>query len=268
MANQKSTRVLIIRPTALGDVARSVPILVTLRRAMPEAHIDWLVNETFVDVVRHHPDLDGIVSFPRKRFGTAWRRWGSASDLLSWSRILRQTGYDLVFDLQGLFRSGFFSWLTGADRRVGFANAREGGWLGYNRRHNIATRMHAVDRMLGLVEAEGLTADRDMTLYVGQEDRHWLKNWRQEQGLHGPYLCIAPTARWRSKCWPIERYTEIAQRLLRSNPDSRLVILASPQEQGPDPANDRGDAGTGPLGTSNHRRPVDGDPESNSPVDL
>ncbi len=62
-------RILMIRPSALGDVARSVPVLVSLRAAWPGALIDWLVQDTYAPVIRHHPAPSGVVLFPRGRFG-------------------------------------------------------------------------------------------------------------------------------------------------------------------------------------------------------
>ena len=103
-------RVLIIRPSALGDVARSVPVLATLRRAMPNARIDWLVHEGFADAIRHHPALDGVLPFPRKHFGALWRRPAAALDAAAWAADLRGRRYDIVFDFQGLARSGLFVW--------------------------------------------------------------------------------------------------------------------------------------------------------------
>lgn len=226
-------RVLIVRPSALGDVARTVPALVTLRRALPNAHIDWLVHEAYVDVIRHHPALDGAVLFPRNRFSKLHQNPRIAREAWAWARRLRAQRYDLVIDLQGLFRSGLFTWLTGAGRRVGYANARECAWLGYNHRYRIDRQVHTVDRMLSLLEAEGLVAAHDMGLHLGPDDLQWLKDFLE---VHGGstfrYACVAPTARWKCKCWPIEYYQQIAQKLLETGlAGEKLVILAAPGER-------------------------------------
>ena len=211
------SRILLIRPSALGDVCRTVPVLVSLRRAFPDAVIDWLVDERYVDAVRHHPMLDGVVLFARK---------GGLSRLRAMSRRLRAGTYDRVYDLQGLLRSGFFSRLTGASRRVGFADAREGGWLGYNARHRIDPAIeHTVDRMLALIEADGVEPVHDTTLYVGEEDRAWADEYLDELGWSSGYACLAPTAQWLCKCWPIDRYAQVACRL-----DRPVVVLAAPHE--------------------------------------
>ncbi len=226
-------RVLIVRPTALGDVCRTVPALVTLRRAMPEARIDWLVRDDFADAVRHHPDLDEVVTFPRRQLGRTLKTGRAAGPALRWLGDLRRRRYDVVIDLQGLFRSGLITRLTSAPRRVGYANAREFAWLGYNRRHAVERTMHTVDRMLGLVEAAGYEPLRDMRLYAGDEDSRWLDGWLQEHAIaDGRFACLAPTAKWLCKCWPIEKFLEVARRLLNSGIAGRhVVVLCSPSER-------------------------------------
>ncbi len=225
-------RVLIIRPTALGDVSRTVPALVTLRRGMPLAHIDWLVRDEFADVIRSHPDLNGIIGFPRSRFASVAFNPRVASETLAWFGDLHRRRYDLVIDLQGLLRSGLFTWITRAPRRVGYAGAREFGWLGYNSRHRIDA-IHAVDRMLGLLEAEGFTPRRDMRLYLSAQDQVWLGQFLESHDLlHEPYFTIAPTARWLCKCWPLDYWAQIVRRLLKSQAAGRkLVLIASPHER-------------------------------------
>lgn len=224
------TRVLLIRPSALGDVSRTVPALVSLRAAMPEARIDWLVQDIFADAVEHHPALNSVVPFARKELSRFGLSPAATSAGLRFARQLRQNRYDLVIDLQGLFRSGLFTRVTGARRRVGFANARELGWLGYNVRCDVDASMHTVDRMLTLLERIGITAVRDMRLHLGPDDRRWLGTFLDEHGLKGkPYVVIAPTAKWLCKCWPIGEYIELAKHLLGTGEaGEKVIILAAP----------------------------------------
>jgi lipopolysaccharide heptosyltransferase I len=228
----QTPRILLIRPTALGDVSRTVPAVVSLRQAFPTARIDWLVAEAFADVVRHHPMLDGLVSFARNRLAHFGLKPSATREGLALAKRLRQARYDRVYDLQGLFRSGLFTRLTHAPRRVGFADARELAWLGYNVRHRVDPQLHTVDRMLGLLQADGIDPVRDLRLYVGDADRRWFAQFKTEHSLSGRYSCIAPTARWGCKCWPLERYASVARRLLRDGRAGRhLIILASPAER-------------------------------------
>ena len=65
------SRILIVRPSALGDVCRTVPVLATLRRAWPEAAIDWVVQSEFAAAIACHPALNETIRFPGHDFG----RW-------------------------------------------------------------------------------------------------------------------------------------------------------------------------------------------------
>lgn len=221
-------RILIIRPSALGDVCRSVPLLVTLRAAYPHARIDWLVNESFADAVRHHPMLTAVVPFPRSALGFS-RLLSSEGRrrLHAFIASLRRPRYDLVIDAQGLGRSGLFAHWTRAPRRVGFANAREFGWLGLTARHAIDPALHTVDRMLELLRREHLEPVHDMRLYASNDDRAGI-----DQTLRGArYLVVAPTSRWAGKRWPAERFAETTRRLLDAGHAEYAVVVASASER-------------------------------------
>ncbi len=223
-------RILIVRPSALGDVCRTVPVLATLRRAHPDATIDWLVQEDYAPAIRAHPALDEAVTFPRSRFSRGWRDPVVAWEVLRWLGRLRRRRYDLVFDLQGLGRSGLMTWSTGAPRRVGHRGARELGWLGYNVRHRAARSRHTVERMMSLLVAEGLEPVWDMTLHVAEADRAWWRERRARDELAGPYVVLAPTSRWRSKRWPPESWARLVEPL-RERGLGPAVIVGSPSER-------------------------------------
>lgn len=223
-------RILLIRPSALGDVCRSVPLLATLKSAWPDAAIDWLVNDAFTEAVATHPMLHRAVPFPRRALSRtrlhtpAW--WSGLGQLVG--RLRRPEGpdtdvrYDLVVDAQGLGRSGLFARLTGAPERWGFADARELGWLGVNRRFRVPRDLHTVDRMLGMLGAAGLTPVPDLRLYAPPPAAG--EDSRLDRRLDGRrYAVIAPTSRWPGKSWPAERFAALARALVE---DPRLDAVA------------------------------------------
>jgi lipopolysaccharide heptosyltransferase I len=223
-------RILIVRPSALGDVCRTVPVLVSLRHAFPAARIDWLVRDGFADAIAAHPALDGVVPFPRSRFSGWWRSVTVAREALGWLRDLGRRRYDLVIDCQGLGRSGLFTRATRAARRVGFRGARELAWLGYNVRHPRHDGEHTVDAMLSLLRAEGIAPVPDLTLAVADDDRLWWAEERTRLGVGDqPYAVLAPTARWASKRWPIERWRALLEPLA-SRGMERCVVIGAPGE--------------------------------------
>jgi heptosyltransferase I len=218
------TRILLIRPSALGDVCRSVPLLVSLRRAFPDAQIDWLVQDSFADAVSAHPDLNAVVPFARGSLGRSLRK-GRPKSLLAMVNQLRQSRYDLVIDAQGLFRSGFFAWASRAPRRVGDTASRELGWLFLNERFR-SDHLHTVDRMLDVLQQAGIPAVPDLRLYTTPK---WQEAAHALLGDTHP-IVLAPTSRWKAKRWPADRWAVAADRLLALG-HGPVVIVGSPGEQ-------------------------------------
>ncbi|MBL8745821.1 MAG: glycosyltransferase family 9 protein [Phycisphaerae bacterium] len=221
-------RILLIRPSALGDVCRTVPVLASLRARFRDAEISWLVQDSFAPAVEAHPGLTRIVPFPRRTVAISrlWRPSAGAV-LLEFLHSLRDAGYDLVIDCQGLGRSGFFAFVTGAERRVGYAQAREFGWLGVNERVTVPVELHAVDRMLALIEGCGVPAVRDMRLYTRAEDREAAGASVGSER----FAVLAPTSRWAGKRWPIERFVELARALLDRSATERIAVVGGPGER-------------------------------------
>ncbi|MCA9272665.1 MAG: glycosyltransferase family 9 protein [Phycisphaerales bacterium] len=222
----KPERILIIRPSALGDVCRSVPIAAAIKKHRPNSEIHWLVNAPYAQVIEAHPAVSRIIPFDRKALGAQMKRL-NFRPILRFLRSLRQEKYEIVIDAQGLARSGFFAFSTGARTRIGHADARELGWLGLNRRVPPEPDQHTVDRMMALLKPLGISEPTpDMRLYSRPTDAEWVN---ADAELKKPYLAIAPTSIWPGKRWPIERFVELAQRL--TGDGHRLVVLGAPGEE-------------------------------------
>jgi len=220
-------RILLIRPSALGDVCRSVPVLASLARAWPDAAIDWMVQDGFADAVAAHPALRAVVPFPRRELGRALRR-GRVGPLHDYIGQLRQGRYDLVVDAQGLFRSGFFAWASRAPRRVGHRAARELGWVFYTDRERGSEGLHTVDRMLALVRTIGVEPIPEMRLFAPAADREAVA---QDARFGGRFAVVAPTSRWAGKQWPNERFDAVIARLLEEGLVERVAVVGGPSER-------------------------------------
>ncbi|MEY4787074.1 MAG: hypothetical protein RL692_968, partial [Planctomycetota bacterium] len=126
-------RILIVRPSAFGDVCRTVPLLWSLRKTFPKAVIDWVVEDRWSPAIQEHPAIDGVVKFPKREFRSCWRNPKTAIKTIQWFWRLRRGRYDLVIDAQGLARSGLMSLVTGAKVRVANRSGREFSWIAANR---------------------------------------------------------------------------------------------------------------------------------------
>jgi lipopolysaccharide heptosyltransferase I len=225
--SRRISRILLVKPSALGDVCRSAPVLASLRAAHPDARIDWFVQDDFADAVRGHPALTGTVVFPRR----AWRRWWAPSALRGVARLwrdIRETEYDLAFDCQGLLRSGIFLRAATGARRVGWSDAREGAWLAANERHPRRGGPDATEVMLSLLEDAGVPPVRDPRMHLTLDSSAAWEARKRSEGIDR-YVTLAPTSRWPAKRWPAERWKSLAERLITAG--HRVVMLGAPSER-------------------------------------
>lgn len=219
-------RVLILKPSALGDVVTALPVLRGLRRTFPQAHIAWLLAGSCAGLLQDDSDLDEIVYFHRRHLGRWWYRPDAHAALWSFWWTLRRGRYDWVIDLQGLLRSGLFTHWTHAKVRAGFADAREGAPLFYTHRLDCPAE-HTVDRNIELARQLGIDArPEDMRLQVQPEARQAIATLRSAHGLtEGNYILCVPPTRWATKVYPVRHWRRVVASLAKHMP---VVLLGSP----------------------------------------
>lgn len=235
MDERAPRRILIIKPSSLGDVVHGLPVLAGLRRAYPDAHIAWLIGSTFAPLLAGHPLLDEVIPFDRRHFGRMWFSPRSFLDFWRFVGEIRRRRFDCVIDLQGLFRSGFMGWAGGARLRVGFAAAREFGWIFYSHRVRVPDDAgHAVDRNLCLARSLGLNVDPpQFPLAVTEMERDAARDkLRDEAGTDLPaFVAIVPGARWPSKQWPGQHIAQVIDAIHAAGGPT-CVLLGGPDERG------------------------------------
>jgi lipopolysaccharide heptosyltransferase I len=203
-------RIALIKPSALGDIIHSLPVLTALRRRYPTAHITWVVNRSYEPLLHGHPDLDATLAFDRSA-----SRTGLLTAALSYNRFLRRfrrQRFDLVIDLQGLLRSGLMTAASGAARRIGLSSAREGATLFYTDIVRVANfnAIHAVDRYWLVAEALDAGAG-PKTFRVPIPDAEQLWAAEQLRTYARPWLVVGPGSRWRTKRWPTSAFAVLAR---------------------------------------------------------
>ncbi len=212
MAEQPKN-ILFIKPSALGDIVLALPALSALRRSFPKSKISWLVRPEFADLLRGNPDLDEIILFDRKQLGKWWCQPKAFKELMRLVRKLRKAQFDLVFDFQGLFRTGFFAWLTGCHRRFGMAGAREFAHLFYTDKvAQDLSCVHLVDYYLKMVVSAG-AQHCDIEFKLPQDtsaDEAVSKLLINEKVNIKNYVVLIPGAARNEKCWGIWNFSEIA----------------------------------------------------------
>jgi lipopolysaccharide heptosyltransferase I len=205
-------RILIVKPSALGDIVHTLPVLKLLRNRWPAAHIEWLVMPAFASLLERHPLLNGIIRFDRKHFASSWRNPSRAKELKAFASDLMQRNFDLVIDFQGLFRSAWMTRQTGARTRVGFAYAREFAPLAYTHRVPQPTpERHATERYLDIAEALGCGRG-PVEFEFGLTNADYAAAADLVGGTER-YAVLIPGTNWPTKRWPAESYAALAPRI-------------------------------------------------------
>lgn len=226
-------RFLLIRLGSMGDIVHALPAAASLRAAFPEARVDWLVEARWQDLLALNPDLTNVIPVDT----LAWRRapmrartWRSLAGL---RRTLREARYDAALDFQGLYKSAVLARLSGAARRIGFAQefAKEPGAARfYTERVRPPGNTHVIEMNLALAQAAGAreTTPR-FPLPVRPEDESAVDTLLSTHRLRD-FFVLSPGGGWGSKCWPLERYTMLHNVLARER-GWRTVVNAGPGEE-------------------------------------
>jgi len=222
-------KILILKPSSLGDVIHALPVLRLLKLHFPAAEIYWWLEAGLIPLLENDRDLAGIIPFQRRRWAAPYR-W---PEIAASVRTMRAHHFDWAIDLQGLARSAIFAWLANAGLTAGLDNLREGSREGAHALYDLTptrapAQTHAVDRYLAV-------------LPLLQVPVHWNFEWlprrpdiaaqleQKWQPGRARWMALLPGGRWDNKRWPVQYFVEsvqLAQKVL----DVNFVILGSKDE--------------------------------------
>ncbi len=226
---------LIILMGSLGDVARGLCLVSQIKNSFPKSAITWLVEPKCKEAVTFHPLIDDILVFDRAN----WKK--GLKDIF---HELRTRRFDCVLDLQRHFKSGVFSFLSGAKYRIGFhpGNTKEGNWLFNN------TYIPCLDddysklfHYLKFTEYLGCHPE-----YLPSESRAMFESRVLDFGFSGPglpslaadilsrikkpFIAMVLGSSWVSKEWPAERYARLIHDLVETT-SLHIVMVDTPAKQ-------------------------------------
>ena len=234
-------RILIARLSAMGDIVHSLPAVAALRRAFPHAKIGWIIDERWVELLAARPAIAASERSPAKPVVDVihtfdvrgWRKNPFSVNSRANSRALlaelRAQKYEIAIDLQAAIRSALMNWLSRAPERVGFAKPRELPAKIFYTRSVETPAVHVVDQGLQLVNAvSGANEVRtEFPLPCDVDAARWRDELLQDGGAK--FAILAPGAGWGAKCWPAERYGEVARALGKAG--VKVLVNAGPGEE-------------------------------------
>jgi len=249
------SRILLIKPSAVGDVIHALPVLAKLRARYPSAQIDWMLTPQNAELVKDHPALSNVVLFARQAYARPWRDLSSPLNFIRMLTGLHAAHYDLVIDLHGQFRSGGFALVTAARTRIGFdrprrrvleagrklpqtaidhawKGARELSWMAYTHKILIPTLdAHAIDRYLWLGEMLDLPeGPPEFTLPISRPAEERVNTLLAERGLGSrPIALITPGTVWETKHWLSSNFAEVGRHFLQTGWD--VVLAGAPRDR-------------------------------------
>lgn len=206
----ESPRFLISRLSALGDVVCTLPAAVALKRQWPESHITWVVDPRFAAVVQACSAVDEVVVFKPKGF----------------SRPKLNGTFDVGFDLQGLFKSGWIIATAYCWKKLAYHWQREGSRLFCHPVLPDLTSFHIVDQYLDVVRAAGAMAGDDRAEFGLKPLEESVLSVRQklkEAGVVGRFVVMNAGAGWESKRWPAAHFAQLMNGI-----DLPVVLVGGP----------------------------------------
>lgn len=229
MPEREVRTILVVKLRTLGDVLTTFPLLRALKELYPRARLLMIADEAYRDLFTTHPRVDEFWGHPARELAArgATYAWRQHWDVV---RRIRHERVDLYVDLYGSLRTALWGALAGVPERLGFAlRVRKRFYT----RPIIAAHRYVVDLNLQFAQALGWQGtDRRLEVFLSEGDREAARQRLREQGWcpGQPLLAVSPGGGWPLKCWPAERFGEVAAELARET-GSRVVIMGSTPEQ-------------------------------------
>ena len=203
-------RVLILQTAFLGDVVLTTSMAESIIKSHPEWDVDFLTTPESGALLENNPNISKVLTYDK---------YNSESGLNGFLNIIgtiEAGAYDIALIPHRSIRSAALVRFAGIPRRVGFDKSA-GSFL-FTDVVKYENKLHEVERNLKLVESLDISVSGAYPrLYPSQNDLE-----RSEEILKSstklknkPIIAIAPGSIWPTKRWPIDRYIDLAEMLVK-----------------------------------------------------
>lgn len=227
-------KILIVRLSALGDIVHALPVLAAIKKSMPDAQVDWLVEENYASILSIAHGLHRrVIVRAKQSFETADSiSFGGLMGYRNAARYLWNQDYDAALDLQGLIKSAVWARISFADRIIGFdaPNLREpqAAFL-YSETVTPVDARHVIQKNLSILFALEIN-DRNIEIPLTPHASSDTTAAIETAGGPMKYIVINPGAAWPNKRWPPERFGALAATLFEHS-GLRSLVTWGPSEK-------------------------------------
>jgi heptosyltransferase-2 len=218
-------KILITRLSSMGDIVLTTPVIRALRRRFSDAQIDYVTKQEFAELVQTNPHLTNIYPYDSRSGFAGLRALG---------RQLRGQRYDLMVDLHNKLRSRLLQAMVRPRQTVRFSKYFVKRTLLVKTGLNLYIRpiTQVPDRYLRPLQAFGVKND-DVGLELFPTEEHYAKVatiFRQHHLTDDEFVIgLGPVASFPLKQWPVERFAEVGQELVRRY-HARVLLFGGPPD--------------------------------------
>lgn len=229
-------KILIIELWGIGDLVLMSSILKPLKTEYPHAKITLLSKAYAFTLFSDSGDIDNFIEydFPWTKFKNKYNLWQWGwRKLFKIIQKLKKEKFDLVLDARGDIRNNFLSFLIGGKMRLGYDRTGGGFFLTDNLKDAVKN-LHRVDAWVNLLKYLGLNADNCRPyLHVSKDEEALAEDFLKINGISTQDLLIGihPGARIKTRCWPLDRFAEIAE-YTRNICKSKIIIFLDQEGYG------------------------------------
>ena len=210
-------RFLIIKLSSIGDVVHTLPALATLKRAIPDAEVDWLVEKKARAVLDRNSLIHEVIEADTHRWRKSWWTPGTLRELKCLLQRLRARKYDVAFDFQGLWKSAALGYFANSRLFAGYdakALKEPGCRIFYQNKISPSPESkHMVEKYLDLVRSLGdVIPTYHFDLKASEEDEQYISQQLNSRGIQ-KFVILNPGGGWITKNWLPENYAELHDKL-------------------------------------------------------
>lgn len=218
------SRICISRMKFIGDIILTTPLIRSVREKFPEAFITYLGEKEGVSLLRHHPDLNEIISFDFAR--------PTIIEQVRVIRELRKKKFDLFIDLFCNPRTAMIARASGASIRIG-KEVRGRGSLYTHRISDNGKPKTAIEFHYQYLQPLGIEpGNHAPKIFLTEDERREARTFLkwQDIDLDRPIIGLHPGATWPAKMWEWEKFADLAD-LIRAKLKAQVVITQGPGDK-------------------------------------